>query len=44
MSIQSASWAVDAVINTQFPIILENMDMAPFVIRTGEEQNITVNF
>ena len=44
MSIQSASWAVDTVVDTQFPVILENMNMAPLVIRTSEEQYITVNF
>ena len=44
MSIQAANWPVDTVENTQFPIIFENMDMAPLVIRPGEEQNITVDF
>ena len=44
MSIQAANGPVDTVENTQFPIILENMDMAALVIRPGEEQNITVDF
>ncbi len=43
MSIQPANRPVDAVVNTQLPIILEYMVMAPLVIRPGEEQNITID-